>query len=195
MAKTQYPISREFFPYSKFTPRIDRRSLKLAQTLLKTPGFIYRDPDVDVFVRIIPSYNGGEIELFVFTPKGIAKPAPCLVNIHGGGFVFEGTWSHYRHAMNYARSAACIVVFVRYHLAPDYPFPYPQEDCWSALCWVYAHAEELGVDPERIGIRGDSAGGTLAVTSCMMARDRGKKVPLFQLLIYPWLDVRNVSDS
>ena len=53
MAKTQYPISREFFPYSKFTPRIDRCSLKLAQTLLKTPGFIYRDPDVDVFVRII----------------------------------------------------------------------------------------------------------------------------------------------
>ena len=113
MAKTQYPISREFFPYSKFTPRIDRRSLKLAQTLLKTPGFIYKDPDVDVFVRIIPSYNGGEIELFVFTPKGIAKPAPCLVNIHGGGFVFEGTWSHYRHAMNYARSAACVVAFVR----------------------------------------------------------------------------------
>ena len=195
MAKTQYPISREFFPYSKFTPRIDRRSLKLAQTLLKTPDFIYRDPDVDVFVRIIPAYKGGEIELFVFTPKGIAKPAPCLVNIHGGGFVFEGTWSHYRHAMNYARSAACVVVFVRYRLAPDYPFPYPQEDCWSALCWVYAHAEELGVDPDRIGIGGDSAGGTLAVTSCMMARDRGKKVPLFQLLIYPWLDDRNVSDS
>lgn len=59
MAKTPYPIRREFFPFSKFTPRIDRRSLKLAQTLLKTPGFIYRDPDVDVFVRILPAYKGG----------------------------------------------------------------------------------------------------------------------------------------
>ena len=195
MAKTQYPISREFFPYSMFRPRIDRRFLKLMQTVLRTPGFVYKDPDVDVSVRIIPSYNGGEIELLVFTPRGIAKPAPCLVYIHGGGFVFEGAWSHYRHVLNYAKSAECVVVYVRYRLAPEYPFPYPQEDCRSALCWVYEHAEEIGVDKDRIGIGGDSAGGTLSVTSCMMARDRGNRIPIFQLLIYPWLDDRNVSES
>jgi len=85
---------------------------------------------------------------------------------------------------------------VRYRLAPQYPFPYPQEDCYAALCWVHEHADALGIDPERIGIGGDSAGGTLSVTSCMMARDRGSGIrPLFQLLIYPWLDDRNVSES
>ena len=83
-----------------------------------------------------------------------------------------------------------------YRLAPDHPFPYPQEDCYAALCWVYEHAGDIGIDPSRIGIGGDSAGGTLSVTSCLMARDRGHEVrPLFQLLIFPWLDDRNVSES
>ena len=196
MAKSKYPISREFFPYSLFTPHVSRRSLKLARTAMKTPGFIYRDPDMETRALTIPSYKGGEIELLVFTPAGIAGPAPCLIDIHGGGFVFEGAISHFRHAFTYAKEAECIVVFVRYRLAPEYPFPYPQEDCWSALCWVYEHAEQLGVDRDRIGIGGDSAGGTLSVTSCMMARDRGNPVsPLFQLLIYPWLDDRNISRS
>ncbi len=85
---------------------------------------------------------------------------------------------------------------MRYRLAPDYPFPYPQEDSYASLCWVYIHADELGIDPNRIGVGGDSAGGTLTVTSCMMARDRESGIkPLFQLLIYPWLDDRNVSES
>ena len=65
-----------------------------------------------------------------------------------------------------------------------------------ALCWVHEHAAELGVDPGRIAVGGDSAGGTLSVTSCLMARDRGAAVqPVFQLLVYPWLDGRNNSDS
>ena len=195
MAKTHYPINREFFPYTLFAPRLSSRFLKLAKTAMQTPKFVYRNPDVEVFAKIIPAYEGGEIELLVFTPKGIEKPAPCLIYIHGGGFVFEGAWSHYLHAFAYAKRAECIVAYVRYRLAPEYPFPYPQEDCAAALGWVYEHAEELGVDRNRIGIGGDSAGGTLSVTSCMMARDRGKPVPLFQMLIYPWLDDRNVSES
>ena len=98
--------------------------------------------------------------------------------------------------MTYAKEARCKVVYVRYRLAPRHPFPTPQEDCYEALCWVYDHAEELGIDRMCIGIAGDSAGGTLTVTSCMMARDRGTKLrPLFQLLVYPWLDDRNCSDS
>ncbi|MCR5577367.1 MAG: alpha/beta hydrolase [Oscillospiraceae bacterium] len=177
-------------------PRVNKRFLKLARLSLKIPGFIYKDPEVEARALSVPSFDGGEIGLFVFTPRGIAKPAPCLIDIHGGGFVFEGARSHFRHAFTYAKKAACIVVYVRYRLAPEFPFPYPQEDCWSALCWVYEHAEELGIDRERIGIGGDSAGGTLSVTSCMMVRDRGNSVkPLFQMLIYPWLDDRNVSQS
>ena len=134
--------------------------------------------------------------MVLIAPRGLPEPAPCLVNFHGGGFVFEGYASHYQMAMAYAKGAGCKVVYVRYRLAPDHPFPTPQEDCYAALCWVHDHARELGIDPQRIGVGGDSAGGTLTVTSCMMARDRGAAVrPLFQMLVYPWLDGRNCSES
>ena len=196
MAKTNYPINREFFPYSRFTPSVSRGFVRLAQKCMKMPGFVFRDPDVDVRTRRIPAFREGEIDLLILTPRGIQTPAPCLIDIHGGGFVFEAAGSHYRHALTYAKQAHCVVVFVLYRLAPNYPFPYPQEDCYAAFCWVSEHTEELGIDSSRIGIGGDSAGGTLAVTTCMMARDRAHAVrPMFQLLIYPWLDDRNVSES
>lgn len=196
MAKTKYPISREFFPFNKFAPPMSRRFVLLAQKYMKTPKLLWRDPEFDIQARIIPAYEGGEIEVFIITPRDLPAPAPCLVNFHGGGFVFEGYSSHYRMAMAYARDGRCKVVYVRYRLAPKYPFPYPQEDCYVALCWVHEHAEELGIDQNRIAVGGDSAGGTLSVTSCLMARDRGAAVrPVFQLLVYPWLDGRNNSDS
>lgn len=192
----RYPINKEFFPYSKITPRISTRFIRFSQRMIRTPDFIRRIPDMDVRSQMIPSYNGGEIEIIILTPEGLGKKAPCFVDIHGGGFVFEGFSSHFRHAVTYAKGSGCVVVYVRYRLAPDYPFPYPQEDCYEALKWVFEHADEIGIDRDRIGIGGDSAGGTLAVTSCMMARDRKTGIrPLFQLLIYPWLDDRNISDS
>ena len=196
MAKTKYPISKEFFPYNHFTPPMSRWFVTLAQRGMNVPGFLWRDLALDVQRRTIPGYQGEEIEIFLLSPKDVDAPAPCLFNIHGGGFVLEGASSHYQLAMAYAKGARCKVVYVRYRLAPKYPFPIPQEDCFAALCWVYDHAEELGIDRSRIGVAGDSAGGTLTVTSCMMARDRGGKIhPLFQLLVYPWLDDRNCSDS
>ncbi len=196
MKKTKYPINREFFPYDKFTPPVSKGFVRLAQKGMKTPGFIFRDPAVETRLQKIPSFQDGQIELYIITPKETQKPAPCFIDIHGGGFVFEGFSSHFHHALTYAKEACCIVVYVRYRLAPAFPFPYPQEDCYAALRWVCEHTEELGIDRNRIGIGGDSAGGTLAVVSCMMARDRQLGIrPLFQLLIYPWLDDRNVSES
>ncbi len=196
MAGTKYPINREFFPYSIFTPSVSKRFVLLAQKSMKTPGFVFKDPDVQVRKRKISAFKQGEIDLLIMTPTDLQIPAPCMIDIHGGGFVFEAAASHYRHALTYAKEAHCVVTFVHYRLAPGYPFPYPQEDCYASLCWVYDHADEIGIDRSRIGIGGDSAGGTLAVTSCMMTRDRAHAVrPLFQLLIYPWLDDRNISES
>ena len=110
--------------------------------------------------------------------------------------MFEGTSAHYKHAVNYAKGAGCVVAYVRYRLGPEFEFPYPQEDSYAAIVWLHEHAKEIGIDPDRIGTGGDSAGGTLAVTSCMMARDRDSGIkPLFQMLIYPFLDDRGVSYS
>lgn len=196
MAKTKYPISKEFFPFNRFTPPISPRFVALAQKHMKTPGFLWKDPELEVQKRTIPGYQGGEIELFLLSPKGIAAPAPCLLNIHGGGFVLEGGPSHYKLAMAYAKGAGCKVAYVRYRLAPGYPFPAAQEDCYQALCWLWNNAAELGIDSSRIGVAGDSAGGTLTAAVCMMARDRSAAVkPLFQLLVYPYLDARNSSES
>ncbi|MBP3657531.1 MAG: alpha/beta hydrolase [Clostridia bacterium] len=196
MFKKKYPISREFFPFDRFTPPMSRRFVLLAQWGMKTPKLLWQDPELDVKTLMIPGYRGEEIEAYVISPQGIPSPAPCLVNFHGGGFVFEGYDSHYRLAMTYAKRVRCRVIYVRYRLAPKHPFPVPQEDCCAALCWVHDHAQELDIDRECIGVCGDSAGGTLAVTACMMARDRGAAVrPLFQLLVYPWLDGRGDSES
>ena len=193
---SRYPISREFFPFNLFVPPMRRRFVLLAQKGMKTPKFLWKDPELSVETLRIPGWQGAEIVLYVLTPRGLGSEAPCLVHIHGGGFVFEGSGSHFRLAMAYARQACCKVVYVRYRLAPGHTFPTQQEDCYAALCWVHDHAEELGVDRRRIGVTGDSAGGTLTVTSCMMARDRCAAVqPLFQLLVYPWLDGRNCSES
>lgn len=196
MARTKYPISKEFFPFNMFAPPISRRFVLLAQKGMKTPKSLWKDPQLDVQSRKIPGYQGGEIEVFILSPENLPGPAPCLIHIHGGGFVFEGSDSHFRLAMTYAKEACCKVVYVRYRLAPKHPFPVPHEDCYAALCWVHDHADELAIDRNRIGVTGDSAGGALTVTSCMMARDRNAKVkPLFQLLVFPWLDDRNVSES
>ena len=196
MAKTTYPIKKEFFPFNHLTFPINRTFIALAQRGMRTPGFLFRDPEVSVERRMIPGYEGGEFEILILTPMGLETPAPCFVDIHGGGFVFDAATNHYRYALEYAKGAGCVVVFVKYRLAPKFPYPVPQEDSYAALTWVFEHAEELGIDSARIGIGGDSAGGTLAVTSCLLARERGHAVqPLFQLLIYPFLDDRNQSES
>lgn len=192
----KYPISNEFFPFNHFAPPMSRRFVQLAQWGMKTPRFLWRDPQLAVQSRRIPGWQGGEVELLILTPQGLPEGAPCLVHFHGGGFVFEGSGSHFRLAMAYAKAVPCKVVYVRYRLAPKHPFPVPQEDCYAALCWVHDHAEELGIDRERIGITGDSAGGTLTAACCLMARDRSAAVkPLFQLLVYPWLDGQSNSES
>ena len=192
----KHPISKEFFPFNMFAPPMSRKFVLLAQKYMKTPKLLWKDPELEVQTRQITGYRDGKIEVYIISPKDLSASAPCLINFHGGGFVFEGYTSHYRLAMAYAREGRCKVVYVRYRLAPQYPFPYPQEDCYAALCWVHEHAEELGIDPGRIAVAGDSAGGTLSAVSCLMARDRGAAVkPKFQLLVYPWLDGRNESDS
>ncbi len=196
MKRTKYPISREFLPLSLYTPRMTKKSIARTNRLYRVPKSLFKDPELNVRTFMIPSFRGAKIELMLIEPVGIKKPAPCFYNIHGGGFVYEGTSAHYRHSVNYAKGAGCIVAYVKYRLGPEYPFPYPQEDCYAALVWLHEHAGEIGIDPDRIGIGGDSAGGTLAVTSCLMARDRQSGIkPLFQLLVYPFLDARSQSES
>jgi len=192
----KYPINKEFGLLKRFVAPMNPHIITVSKAIMGVPRYVWNDPDVSVEERSIAGHLGGEVELLIMRPAALGDSAPCLIDIHGGGFVFEAAPYHYRLALEYAKQARCVVVFVIYRLAPEFPFPYPQEDCYAAVKWVFDNAKHLKVDPARIGIGGDSAGGTLTVTSCMMLRDRGDAAaPLFQLLIYPWLDGRNNSQA
>ena len=194
MAK--YKISKEFFPFSHFRPPIGEKFLKMAVPHMKPPKYIYRDKELDVHRYEIKSYDGEKIECFIMSPKSLSGDSPCLIYIHGGGFVLAAAGYHYKNAMRYAKEVGCKVVFVNYRLAPKHPHPVFFEDCYAAMCWAYDNAAKLDIDTSRIGIGGDSAGSTLAVGVCMMARDRMHPIKFaFQMLPYPFLDARNSSES
>lgn len=193
---SKYKISREFFPFSHFRPPISEKFLAMAVPHMKVPKWIYKDKALDVNCHEVESYDGEKIEYLLMSPKAVKDNAPCLIYIHGGGFVLSAAGYHYKNAVRYAKEVGCKVAFVNYRLAPKYPHPIFFEDCYWAMCWVYENAEMLGIDRLRIGIGGDSAGSTLAVGVCMMARDRSHPVRfLFQMLPYPFLDARNNSES
>ena len=112
-------------------------------------------------------------------------PPPVLMFFHGGGWVVCDLDSHDDLCRALTNASGCVVVAVDYHLAPEYPFPQPLEDCYAVTAWVAAHAGELGIDAARIAVFGDSAGGNLAAAVCLMARDKGGPRIAFQVLVYP----------
>jgi acetyl esterase/lipase len=117
------------------------------------------------------------------------------VFFHGGGFILAAAPHHYALAREYASRARCRVVFPDYRLAPKHPFPAAAHDCADTYCWTLQNAETLRIDPTRVAVGGDSAGGDLAAVTAQMARDLGWTRPVFQLLIYPVTDRRMQTAS
>lgn len=193
---SKYPIKKEFFPFNHFKPPIRRGVLRLVEVFMKALRAIYRDKALKTVRYKIESYDGEKIECFLFSPKGIGENAPCLIYIHGGGFVLPAAGYHYKNAMRYAKGAGCKVWFINYRLAPRHAPPVLFEDCYAAVCYLYENAENFGVNRDKIGIGGDSAGATLSVGVCMMAKDREHPIKfIFQMLPYPFLDMRRESES
>lgn len=167
-------------------PPLNRAVVPVIQRLMRPLYFIEKSTaDLTVERKIIPVAGGDTIRALWYSPKDIGKNAPCLVYYHGGGFVFPASPHHYSLAKEYAQRAHCKVLFADYRLAPKYPFPIAPEDCYAAYSWVLSNAGELAVDPARVAVSGDSAGGQLATVVCLMARDRGQAIPCGQMLIYP----------
>jgi acetyl esterase len=129
----------------------------------------------------------GEIPIRIYRPEG-RPPFPALVYFHGGGWVIGSIETHDASCRDLANRAGAVVVSVEYRLAPESRFPAAAEDCYAATQWVAANAAALGVDPKRIGVGGDSAGGNLAAVVALMARDRRGPALRHQLLIYPVTD-------
>ncbi|MFN8162605.1 MAG: alpha/beta hydrolase [Solirubrobacterales bacterium] len=119
-------------------------------------------------------------------PAGVA--APLLVYFHGGGWVIGDLDTHDGVCRFLASAAGTAVLSIDYRLAPEHPFPAAVEDSWASFAWAAANAAALGVDPARIAVGGDSAGGNLAAVVSLLAREGGGAMPAMQLLIYPVTD-------
>ncbi len=143
--------------------------------------------------RLIPGLDGeSNIPIYVIgADPGAAKPA--VLHIHGGGFIAGSAFGNIGVTQGIAAACDCVVVAPEYRLAPETPFPGPLDDNYAALLWMHAHVGELGVDPDRIAIMGESAGGGLAAMLAIAARNRGEVPIVFQVLIYPMLDDRTGS--
>jgi acetyl esterase len=117
-----------------------------------------------------------------------ASPRPLVAYFHGGGWVQGDLETHHGLCARLAQRSGAIVVAIDYRLAPEHRFPAAVEDCFAAYRWLRAHATELGGDPARVAVAGDSAGGNLAAVVSQLAARAGVPVPACQVLIYPAVD-------
>jgi len=150
-------------------------------------------PDVEVGRRTLTTADGTTLALGWYHMPGRRHPGSAALYLHGGGMILglEHLGLVYDLAVReYVATSGVPMLVVDYRIAPEHPHPTPVEDCYAALRWLADNAATLGVDPGRIGVMGDSAGGGLAAGVCLLARDRGGPAIAQQLLIYPMLDDR-----
>lgn len=133
--------------------------------------------------RMIPG-PAGPIPVRIYTPKGTG-PFPVIVYFHGGGWVIADLDTYDSSARALTNGAGAVLVSVDYRKAPEHKYPAAADDAYAATQWVLDHAGELNGKPNKVAVAGESAGGNLATVSCLMARDKNGKMPMFQLLVYP----------
>ncbi|WP_091228640.1 alpha/beta hydrolase [Microbacterium sp. 3J1] len=143
----------------------------------------------------IAGHEGDGIVISVIEKEGRTGTGPGFFHTHGGGMIIGNRWLGVVGFLDWAERFNGVIVTVEYRLAPEFPDPYPVEDCYAALQWTAENAADLGVDPNRILIGGASAGGGLAAGTALLARDRRGPALIGQLLIYPMLDDRDETVS
>jgi acetyl esterase len=169
-------------------------TLEQGRARYRREALVYRGPATQVgAVRDFTiAGEGGPLRVRHYAPAA-AGPRPLTVYLHGGGFTIGDLETHDEACRILCRDGEMHVLAVEYRLAPEHPFPAALDDARASLRWAQAHAAELGADPARVAIGGDSAGGNLATVISIEAR--GDRPPAAQLLIYPVVDRRNTRPS
>lgn len=159
--------------------------LKLQGTRVGQLVFGRTDPGVTVEEIAV----GSGSRALVHRPRNAIDPLPCVINFHGGGWVQGNPEQSAWLASRVAARNRVAVISPSYRLAPGDVFPAGLDDCWDAVLGIVEHADELGIDPERIAVMGDSAGGNLAAVVSLLARDAGAPTIRGQVLIYPSVEM------
>ena len=148
---------------------------------------------VEVRHFVMRTDDGATVPLNWYRSAGQPQPGSAVLYLHGGGMILglnELGVLYDVVARSYVAASGVPLLVVDYRVAPENPHPIPVEDCYGALLWLAGHARDVGFDPSRLAVMGDSAGGGLAAAVCLLARDRGGPSIAQQLLIYPMLDDR-----
>ncbi|KMO38666.1 alpha/beta hydrolase [Methylobacterium tarhaniae] len=179
-------------PLEALPPEAARRSYLAGRRALQPPP----DPVAQIRDLAAPS-PAGPVPLRLYRGEGTAPEAalPCLLFLHGGGWVLGNIESHDWICRRLANLTRACVISVDYRLAPEHPFPAAVEDAAAALAFVAAQAEGLSVDPARLAVGGDSAGGNLAAVLALMGRDGTLPQTAMQVLLYPSLDLGLTSEG
>jgi acetyl esterase/lipase len=174
-------------------PRVTRLMRRLPAPQDAAAGAGSAAGGVSVRVVAVPPQRGLDgVEVRTYDPPGRALGSAAVLCLHGGGYVIGSAASDDAFCVSLARRLGVLVVSVEYRLAPEHPFPAAHDDCLRALRWMHSEADRLGIDPARIGVSGESAGGGLAAGLVQHAVDEGTPV-CFQHLVYPMLDDRTVG--
>ena len=144
---------------------------------------------------IVPGYQGHELAMTIIYPKGSKGPRPAIFHIHSGGMIAGDRLVGMGLVAKWAEELQLVATTIEYRLAPEYPDPYPVQDCYQALRYVMENAEELGIDSNKVILAGMSAGGGLAAGVHLLNRDQKGPQILGQLLMCPMLDEKNDSES
>lgn len=179
-------------PFEALSPAQARKAYAASWSVMQTPGGeVASVQDVQI------SGPGGALALRIYRGQGTQAKVelPCLLFLHGGGWVIGNLDSHDRLCRRLANGAGVCVVAVDYRLAPEHPFPAALDDAAAALAWIAAQAQSLHIDAQRIAVGGDSAGGNLAAALALMARGGSAPPVVHQTLLYPALDLTASSDS
>jgi acetyl esterase len=167
-------------PIEEMTPQ----AMREAYAMLNATGS--KAEMASVTDRTVPG-PGGDIPVRIYVPTTEPGPRPVLVYFHGGGWVIGDLETHDSTVRALASGSGATVVSVDYRLAPEHPFPAALDDCLAAVRWVADHGAEIDVDPARLAVAGDSAGGNLAAAVALALRDTGPALRA-QVLVYPVTD-------
>jgi len=175
-------------PIEQLTPQQARQQPTFkdaVNSLLNKNGIAPPQPKVTKSERMIPGAGGVPIRVVLYTPNGASPTAPVIVYYHGGGWVIGSPEVYEYSTFALAQNTGAVVVSVDYRLSPENKFPTAHEDAYAAYKWVKEHAATISGNPAKVAVAGESAGGNMAVTVSMMARDRGLGLPVHILSVFP----------